>query len=320
MYNRGGHWVTKMSSRGHPYYLWDWTVPRIKDDYLESVVYLYPDVPKAEAGESFGGSGFLVGLSLPGIERRCAVVVVTNQHVAAGHNGAVRVNTADSIEVFEIDDRNWLYHPDGHDIAIAPIGGLSVGRHRVKFLNPTDFLTTDMVRDFRIGPGDDCFMVGRFINHEGRQQNAPSARFGNIAQMPGDKIRFPDGSEQESFLVEARSIAGYSGSPVFLEIPFFSNIEGRNPNRRYGPWLLGIDHCHLFSREKVRDQTLRGDPVNKNWYVRSNTGMMGVVPAWRLTEMFTLPAMVSFLKWVTEAAEAELAKLADEATGERDEK
>jgi hypothetical protein len=141
--------------------------------------------------------------------------------VAATGNGAVRVNTADSIEVFEIEDRHWLFHPDGHDVAIAPIGGLSLGRHRVRVLIPKDFLTPEMVRQFKIGPRDDCFMVGRFINHDGKQQNAPSARFGNIAQMPGDKIRFPDGSEQESFLVEARSISGYSGSPVFVEIPFF---------------------------------------------------------------------------------------------------
>ena len=114
-------------------------MPRIDDQYLECVVYLYPDVPKAEAGESFGGSGFLVGLSLPGIETRVAVVVVTNQHVAANGNGAVRVNTADSIEVFEIDHRHWLNHPDGHDIAIAPIAGLSLGRHRIRFLNPEGF-------------------------------------------------------------------------------------------------------------------------------------------------------------------------------------
>jgi hypothetical protein len=295
-------------------------MPRINDQFLECVVYLYPDVPKAEAGESFGGSGFLVGLLIPGIEGRVAVVVVTNQHVAANQNGAVRVNTADSIEVFEIDDRNWLYHPDGHDLAIAPIAGLSVGRHRIRFLNPKDFLTTDMVRELKIGPGDDCFMVGRFINHEGRQQNAPCARFGNIAQMPGDKIRFPDGSEQESFLVEARSIAGYSGSPVFVEIPFFSAVEGRDPRKRYGPWLLGIDHCNIFSRERVRDQTLGDRPVNEIWYVQSNTGMIGVVPAWRLTEMFALPDMIAFLEWIKKDIDAEQVRPADIAIGQRDEK
>src|SRR6266853_5343887 len=103
-----GGWIERTSSLGQAYYVWDWAVPRINDQYLECVVYLYPDVPKAEAGESFGGSGFLVGLPIPSIENRVAVVVVTNQHVAANQNGAVRVNIADGIEVFEIDNRHWL--------------------------------------------------------------------------------------------------------------------------------------------------------------------------------------------------------------------
>jgi hypothetical protein len=46
--------------------------------------------------------------------------------------------------------------------------------------------------------------------------------------------------------------------------------------------------------------------------------MMGVIPAWHLTEMFSLLDVVSFLEWITKDAEAELARLAAEATGERD--
>ena len=39
------------------------------------------------------------------------------------------------------------------------------------------------------GDRSDVFLVGRFINHEGQQRNAPTLRFGLIAQMPGDPIR-----------------------------------------------------------------------------------------------------------------------------------
>ena len=54
--------------------------------------------------------------------------------------------------------------------------------------------------------------------------------------------RFP----QESFLVEVRSIGGYSGSPVFVFIPPASPREGVKdwvPHgilRSHGPWLLGL--------------------------------------------------------------------------------
>jgi len=101
---------------------------------------------------------------------------------------------------------------------------------------------------------------------------------------------------------------------------YFSAVEGRDPRKRYGPWLLGIDHCNIFSRERVRDQTLGDRPVNEIWYVQSNTGMIGVVPAWRLTEMFTLPDMIAFLEWIKKDIDAEQVRPADIATGQRDEK
>ena len=65
-----------------------------------------------------------------------------------------------------------------------------------------------------IGIGDEAIAIGRFINHDGNQRNQPSVRFGAIAQMPKDKIR-TDTGEQDAFLVEIKSISGYSGSPVF---------------------------------------------------------------------------------------------------------
>jgi hypothetical protein len=52
------------------------------------------------------------------------------------------------------------------------------------------------------------FMVGRVITHEGKQKNLPSARFGNITMMPVEPLRHMRGINQESFVVEMRSIGG----------------------------------------------------------------------------------------------------------------
>lgn len=80
------------------------------------------------------------------------------------------------------------------------------------------------------------FVVGRFVNAEGRQKNLPTLRFGNIAQSPQEKIkqdRVFGSFEQESYLVEARTISGYSGSPVCVLLdpawkrPGRPNLEGR---------------------------------------------------------------------------------------------
>jgi len=62
-------------------------------------------------------------------------------------------------------------------------------------------------------------MVGRFIGHDGHQRNTPAVRFGNIAMMPDEKIKAADGTEQEGFLVELRSVPGCSGSAVYIYSP-----------------------------------------------------------------------------------------------------
>jgi hypothetical protein len=124
--------------------------------------------------------------------------------------------------------------------------------------------------------------VGRLVNHEGRQKNIPTARFGNISMMPEEPILHPSGIMQESFVVEARSWSGYSGSPVFAWIPGSdqrSNNLFLSPG--WGPWLLGVDWGHIQDWEKVYESDEKTTVAGK-WKVKVNTGMAGVVPAWRL--------------------------------------
>jgi hypothetical protein len=172
-----------------------------------------------------------------------------------------------------VEDPEWLRHPAGDDLAIARLS--ITDTHKVNCLHYNVAIAQSDIRSYNIGHGDDVFIVGRFVNHEGRQQNRPTVRFGAIAQMPGEVIKFPDGTQQDSFLVEARSIAGFSGSPVFL--------NRRASQSPYRVSLLGIDHCHLSSPEPIWSSVTK--QPNPQLYVKNNTGMMGVVPAWRLTEM-----------------------------------
>jgi len=162
-------------------------------------------------------------------------------------------------------------------------------------VGPGDLLTEKIAASHDIGLGDDCFIVGRFINHEGKQKNRPSLRFGNIAQMPGDPLVLDDGSAQEGFLVEARSISGYSGSPVFVEIrPFAHGARPMNSSGRGGPWLLGIDFCHVPVTEKIYSRkTMKESKTN---FVKGNSGMMGVIPAWRLLEMMDYADVKSLIE------------------------
>jgi hypothetical protein len=136
-----------------------------------------------------------------------------------------------------------------------------------------------------LGPGDEIFMIGRFISHDGRKKNHPSTRFGNLSMVVAP-IKHPDGGEEESFAVDMRSISGYSGSPVFIYWQFggghLSGINRTFDKSFLG--LLGVDWGHIPMRlPAIDDKT--GEPLPEKSYVKSHTSMAGVVPAWRLREL-----------------------------------
>ena len=144
--------------------------------------------------------------------------------------------------------------------------------------------------------GADVHTVGRFVNHEGVQKNQPVVRFGNIAALPGDKIKQDGGHWQLSYLVEGHSMSGYSGSPVFVD------TRGGSPYDSVPTVsFLGVVWGHLLDVQPVRQ---RGEPPHGS-FVEGNSGMMGVVPAWMLRELLDAPVFL-------QAREAEEARVARE--------
>ena len=287
-----GSMVPRRSARGHLVHVWEPDLARIRDEFLDCVIYLYPDRSSAEAGEGIGGSGFLVGVQSIGLPQNFwFLYAVTNKHVVQNGATALRLSTRDGkTDVIETDERSWVTHPSGDDLAacLVSFDPMVFKFHHVPRAN---FLTHEIMDSLKVGPGDEVFVVGRFISHEGKQQNRPTAQFGFIAQMPHEPIVQDDGFEQESFLVEVRSIGGYSGSPVFLYvmpvIPDTYATRKLQPAGMYGEWLLGIEWGLLQNWEPVRNH--RGEPVNptnpRAMQVPINTGMMGVVPVWKLAEL-----------------------------------
>jgi hypothetical protein len=266
-------------------------MPRIPDDMLESVFYLYPSRQAAELGERVGGSGFFVLVPFEGAETN-HLYMVTNKHVIDNGNLTGRVNVeVDKSVAFDTDDRNWFVHPAGDDLAILLVDVTEGFTCKGLNFNETGFVTQQVLQQFDLGIGDDVFTVGRFVNHDGKQRNNPVVRFGNIAQMPVEPIKQNGRHLQESYLVECKSVAGYSGSPVFAYIPPFAIRPGIREvsSKSYGPWLLGISWGHLNEWKPVCDAG--GDPVG-TYQVGVNSGMMGVVPVWKLTEMLNHPTVI----------------------------
>jgi hypothetical protein len=308
--------VSKSDRQGREYWYWERAqMPKISPTFLQSVVYLYPDADSAERGERAGGTGFLVGvgpdkdedvgrewvrderaLNSAQASGAWALYVVTAAHVVRKGNPVVRMATwKGETRVLDLPLDAWYMHPDGDDVAVCPIG-LADGHNQIAFL-PVSFVLSEEARDFqKFGPGDDVFFVGRFMGHDGKQRNTPTARFGNIAMSkPEPILNEESGVMQESLLVELRSLPGYSGSPVFAYYPApmvrldKPDEEGGKPMRGFefqginSVWLLGVDWCHLYSEEPVRQPD--GTRVSERSFVKQNSGMAGVVPAWKLLEL-----------------------------------
>ena len=140
-------------------------MPRIPPKVLNGVVYLYKTRADAEAGSNKGGTGFIV--SLPSVTPdRTFLFFVTNWHVAVQQGfPVIRVDKFDGPpDVFEFDCSDWRYLPE-YDIAVIPIRLEET--HKFSVVSKLDFLSKEMKEQERIGPGDDVFMVGRFLDHQG---------------------------------------------------------------------------------------------------------------------------------------------------------
>jgi hypothetical protein len=282
--------VERQTATGHRYIAWRLTgVPRIADEMLQSVFYLYPSRRAAELGHAAGGTGFITAYSSEKVANAHFLFAVSNKHVVADIGASViRLNTTvGGTDILEFEPHEW-YFTNRHDLAIIPIK-VDLAKHRVKAVPLGEFLSPAAIAAYDIGPGDEIFMIGRFVKHDGKLINSPSVRFGNLSMMV-DNIEHPSLGVQESFAVEMRSMGGYSGSPVYV-YPSAWNMNRRITNvGGQHLFLLGVDWGHIVDHSEVREKIVSTEsaataPERKVSYVSANTGMNGVVPAWRLAEL-----------------------------------
>jgi hypothetical protein len=299
-------WVTRYTQSGLPYRLLEdpsESMFPIPQHYFEMAVYIYPTLADAKADEKVGGSGFMVGYTLENNPAYYQLYVVTNRHVIKGlRNPALKLNTyKEGSQCIETNENRWIPHPDGDDLAVLPLE-ISQDEYRFYSINTQTFATRDMLNNFTILPGDDVFMVGRFVSLEGEKENTPTARFGNVARTIGEKIdnnKNGFAHKQESFLIDCRSLPGYSGSPVFITMyprmprpPYYLVPDNHRQYKlmQHGPFLLGIDWLHIENyqhalRRNPKTNEFEKDPDLK---VPTNTGLAGVIPAWRLLALLDM--------------------------------
>ena len=280
-------------------------MPQIPKGVLDTTFYLYRTEQDALTGRDMGGSGFLVIYDVsPWPTKKSHVYAVSNWHVAVkGGASVIRLNRRDgTTETFPFDPSDWTFAADGDDIAAVRVP-IDFTIHQAGAIDLSRFVLNDQVRHGgHITTGEDVFMVGRFMDHDGGEINLPAVRFGNISLLPTSIALHEIGRPREYYCIDMHSRTGFSGSPVFVYRTIGSDLTGDDIRRLMegyeqsrvarSPWdprpylgLLGI-HCGQFPEnlliERLQFESHRG-PLKE--YVIGLSGMTIVAPAWGILDV-----------------------------------
>lgn len=271
-------------------------MPKLGKKILKSVFYLYKNRQDAEKGENFGGTGFIVGIESEVQKNSHYLYAVTNWHVALKGNSVIRVNLKDGgVDIFELAPDDWHFIPQKDDIAITSSFPLNSKIHDYTHIPTSLFCTNEKYDELEVGPGDDVFMVGRFINHDGKETNVPAVRFGNISVNPS-QIMQPTKYMGDSYIIDLHSRSGFSGSPVFFFRTPANNLDaGSNITISSSILLLLGLHWGQFPEymplEEVKDMTAaeQNSFITDGKNVKGLSGMTCVIPAWILLDFLNRP-------------------------------
>ncbi len=205
------------------------------------------------------------------------------------HSAFLRVNCKDgSAQWVESDLSHWYYHPDDAlvDVAIAHYHNPGDLDHLVFPLSHS--INDERLSKYSIGLGDEVIVVGLFSQHHGTQKNIPIVRVGNIAAMPEEKIFADKWGAIDAYLIEARSLGGLSGSPVFVNLGSSRLIDGKVcPLETSSQYLLGLVHGHWnlgqADRDSISEDWNREEPIN--------LGIAIVIPASKIWEVISQPVI-----------------------------
>jgi hypothetical protein len=301
-----GRYISKQTADGMPYRVWEPSVPRIRDEILESSIYLYHDEMQAKAGIDRGGSGVIISMHSETLEGFGHCYFVTNKHVIGAGFPTVRaVCTLGNVRIWPLTELDWEDHPGGDDLAAAHID-LNEGVDVFRTTPSRICITQAVAAEQNIGVGDDVFMVSRLLGYDGGERNEPIVRFGNLALGKPTRINQgpPRHLMQESYIVEMRSVCGCSGSPVFILRNKTIIHEGQLA-RHSEVWLLGIDWGHLPEGAPV--VTDSGDQTDMR--AETASAIATVVPAWKIKELLDVDRFKEQRR-VSEEQEAERRKKA----------
>jgi hypothetical protein len=274
---------------------------RVDEVVLKCVAFVGEMIATNQPGD-LHGTGFFVSVPPESPQLRATgerfAYFVTAKHVAGDLQDRpiyMRVNkVGGGVTDFQNTCGNhWYLHPTDTtaDVAVVPLASQPTAD--VKTIGIELLGTPELLSRLQIGIGDEVFSTGLFTPiGETTSMNMPIVRHGNISMMPEEQIQTEFGYA-DVYLVEARSLGGLSGSPVFvrptmkIDIPEICGINkmlGVSP----APILLGLMHGHWDVKESE---------MNAPYFVNDrkhgvNYGMAIVVPASKIIDVINREELV----------------------------
>jgi hypothetical protein len=181
--------------------------------------------------------------------------------------------------------QNVFWHDDQTvDVAVIPVLP-SLDRFDFLAIAPEMIKSRDDFKNTTIMAGSDVFFVGLFTPHYGDKRNTPIFRFGRVAMLTDDPIRWQEAGKPpvlgQLYLLETMSFGGNSGSPVF----FMQGVD-----RQPGTLVVGAPEITLAGvmRGNFNEPRVGGLIQTPNAVLpvfSQNIGIAAVTPAHLLREI-----------------------------------
>lgn len=171
----------------------------------------------------------------------------------------------------------FLHNDPTVDIAVLPVLP-KLGRYDYKAITLDQFVTREEFKRLNIGEGSDVFFSGMFTPHLGQDKNYPIVRFGRIALISDERIKFMN-QMCDLFLVDTFSFGGNSGSPVFV----YLGAERKPGVISLGPPLLKL--VGIMSGTYQKGVPIIEIQTDTNEVSLDNMGIAAVVPSEHLKEI-----------------------------------
>lgn len=266
----------------------------IYDAISSTVVFLFAGKPPKPIG-----TGFIVGIPLPNDSAKYVPVVVTAKHVLGNHDtvfARFSWTGEKSIGMAEYDigaqraHNDYWEHPDnGVDIAVFRTRHFKEASYQPL---PLEMIATkEAFADEDVKVTDRVIFPALLVNFMGMARNYPVMRDGTIALIPDEPVamQYKVGTRtiqtaQEVILLDAISIPGASGAPIFL----WAGPRIKKQTFAVGGtklYVLGI--MHGFYPAIPRD-LIEAETATTQFMYAENSGVAIMFPSWRLREILDL--------------------------------